>query len=105
MPLERFSAAWREQYVTSTGAIANTTDAVDCVFCLLADAEVDASTGVLWRNETTYVALNAFPYGSGHLLILPRRHVANLTDMTPGEYEDFFIAIRRVVLALSLIHI
>lgn len=101
MPLERFSAAWREQYVTGTEVLDNAADAGTCVFCTLADAEVDESTGVLWRNDTTYVALNAFPYGSGHLLVLPRRHVANLGDLTDDEYQQFFLAIRRVVGAIE----
>jgi ATP adenylyltransferase len=101
VPLERFSAAWREQYVTGTEVLDNASDSGACVFCALADAEVDESTGVLWRSETTYVALNAFPYGSGHLLVLPRRHVANLGDLTDDEYEHFFLAIRRVVGAIE----
>ena len=101
MPLERFSAAWREQYVSGTSASENNHDEGECVFCVLADAEVGESSGVLWRDETTYVALNAFPYGSGHLLILPRRHVAGLGDLDDAQYADFFGAIRRVVTALE----
>ena len=101
MPLDRFSAAWREQYVSSTSATENADDDGECVFCVLADAEVSESSGVLWRDATTYVALNAFPYGSGHLLILPRRHVAGLSELSDAEYADFFGAIRRVVTALE----
>ena len=99
MSLERFSAAWREQYVTGTEVQAN--DEGECVFCTLAEAEVDESSGVLWRSATTYVALNAFPYGSGHLLVLPRRHVAGLLELSDAEYEHFFLATRRVVAALE----
>ena len=29
----------------------------------------------------TFVVLNAFPYGSGHVLVLPRRHVAGVEDL------------------------
>ncbi|MBE0585140.1 MAG: HIT domain-containing protein, partial [Desulfofustis sp.] len=29
--------------------------------------------------------LNRFPYANGHLLIAPVRHVAGLTDLSPGE--------------------
>jgi diadenosine tetraphosphate (Ap4A) HIT family hydrolase len=99
--LARFSAAWREQYVSGEGARTNALDDGQCVFCLLADAEVDASTGVLWRDATTYVALNAFPYGSGHLLVLPRRHVAGLLELSEAEYAGFFRALRRTVGALE----
>jgi ATP adenylyltransferase len=101
VPLERFSAAWREHYVTSAGAHADATIGTDCVFCVLADAEVSEDTGVLWRGETTYVALNAFPYGSGHLLVLPTRHVAKLDELSEDEYHEFTASLRLVVAALD----
>jgi ATP adenylyltransferase len=99
--LARFSAAWREQYVSGTGAQANALDEGACVFCVLADAEVSDDTGVLWRSDLTYVALNAFPYGSGHLLVLPVRHVADLSDLSGEEYDDFSRAIRKAAAALE----
>ncbi|MGH9021114.1 MAG: HIT family protein [Acidimicrobiales bacterium] len=98
MTLERFFSALREEYVSTTDA--SQSDGA-CVFCELANAEVDASTGVLWRSELTYVALNAFPYGSGHLLVLPRRHVAGMGDLTDAEYADLSGALRMVVAALE----
>ena len=39
-------------------------------------------------SDLSFVVLNAFPYGSGHLLVLPRRHVAELRDLTDAEYDD-----------------
>ena len=101
MPLERFSAAWREGYVTSVSAGDNATEVGECVFCVLAGAAVDESSGVLWRSELSYVVLNAFPYGSGHLLVLPIRHLAGLSELRDDEYADFSEAIRRTVLALE----
>ncbi|MDE3065650.1 MAG: HIT domain-containing protein [Acidobacteriota bacterium] len=101
MSLARFSAAWREEYVAGTGAAMNAGEGGECVFCVLAGAEVSADTGVLWRSELSYVTLNAFPYGSGHLLVLPRRHVAELGALTDEEYDDFSRAIRRSAAALE----
>ena len=100
MPLDRFSAAWREQYVTdaSGGAV----ESGGCVFCALAQLEPGESTGVLWRGEHTYVVLNAFPYGSGHLLVLPIRHVAKLQELAEPEHLEFFGAVRHVVVALEV---
>jgi ATP adenylyltransferase len=101
VPLERFAAAWREQYVSSTIATDNAFEGEGCVFCTLANDEVSEESGVLWRNDTTYVTLNAYPYGSGHLLVLPRRHVAGLVELSDDEYEEFFLALRRAVVALE----
>ena len=102
MPLERFSAAWREQYVSSTGASEHTDGTGECVFCTLAAAPVDESTGVLWRGRGVYVTLNAYPYGSGHLLVLPERHVASLGALDESEYLALVLAIRDAVGALEL---
>ena len=99
MPLERFSAGWREQYVTD--ASGGTVESGGCVFCTLAQLAPDESTGVLWHGEWTYVVLNAFPYGSGHLLVLPIRHVAKLQELREPEHQEFFAAVRRVVGALE----
>lgn len=101
MPLERFSAAWREQYVTSTGVGTSSTETGECVFCVLAQAPVSEESGILWRSATNYVTLNAFPYGSGHLLVLPVRHVARLEELSDEQYRDFFFTLRRVVSAVN----
>ena len=45
--------------------------------------------------------LNAFPYGSGHLLVLPLRHVAEIEDLSDEEYMDFSVVLRETVTALK----
>ncbi|HEY5266759.1 MAG TPA: HIT domain-containing protein [Acidimicrobiales bacterium] len=101
MPLERFSAAWRESYVSSTNAGENASDDGECVFCVLSEEPINESTGVLLKTSHTFVLLNAFPYGSGHLLILPLRHVAEMEDLSDEEYTDFSLVLRDTVAALK----
>jgi ATP adenylyltransferase len=97
--LERFSAAWRENYVANV-AQSHAGDGA-CVFCALAEEPVDESTGVIAKSDLTFVVLNAFPYGSGHVLILPMRHVSVLQELTDAEYTDYFVMLRRTVVALE----
>ena len=101
MPLERFSAAWREEYVTSASASEHARHEGECVFCAFANEDVGESSGVLFRTDTSFVILNAFPYGSGHLLVLPRRHVATLQELRDDEYAEFFWTLRKTVIALE----
>jgi len=101
VPLERFSASWREEYVSSTKASENSADDGVCIFCNFALQDVGESSGVLYRDDSTYVILNAFPYGSGHLLVLPRRHVGTLQELSEHEYEQFFWTLRRTVSAVD----
>ena len=100
MALERFSAAWREDYVANV-AQSHSADDGACVFCVLAHEPVDQSTGVIATSDLSFVVLNAFPYGSGHVLVLPRRHVAEVQELTDAEYEDFFLILRRTIVALE----
>jgi ATP adenylyltransferase len=54
------------------------------VFCqaLVTD---DAAPLVLHRGRTCFIILNLFPYNSGHLMIVPNRHVGSLAALTPDE--------------------
>jgi ATP adenylyltransferase len=99
--LERFSAAWRESYVNNAfeGKFDESSDA--CVFCQLGKEEVGESSGVLKKGEYAFVVLNAFPYGSGHLLVVPYRHVGALEELDDAEYEEFSGLIRSTVVALN----
>jgi len=81
--LERLWAGWRSEYVGS--ASVGDTDG-GCVFCrILASADPPEQTYLLWRDDTCAALLNAFPYTSGHLMVLPVRHVAEFEDVRADE--------------------
>ncbi len=40
---------------------------------------------LLFQNSNLTVLLNRFPYANGHLLVAPKRHVADITDLTDHE--------------------
>jgi ATP adenylyltransferase len=101
VPLDRFSAAWRESYVTSAFNREFDNERKECVFCVLGAEEVDESTGVLKKSAYSYIVLNAFPYGSGHLLVVPYRHVAGLDELSDEEYSDFTALQREATVALT----
>ncbi|OPZ29166.1 MAG: AP-4-A phosphorylase [Lentisphaerae bacterium ADurb.BinA184] len=62
-----------------------------CFLCRAAAAAApdDADGGlVLKRGRACLLVLNAYPYNSGHILVAPFRHVADLADMTPDELSE-----------------
>lgn len=62
-----------------------TGDGVDeCPFCL-APARPDADALLVARGAHAYVLLNLYPYNSGHLMVVPYRHVAGYPDLDPAE--------------------
>jgi len=101
VPLDRFSAAWREAYVTSDDARTNARHDSECVFCGLVAEGVSESSGVLALTDYSFSVLNAFPYGSGHVLVLPRRHVGKLSELSSLEYADFAELLRTITAAVE----
>ena len=61
-----------------------TGDARGCVFCEAASADESGSL-VVHRGRECYVILNLFPYNSGHLMVVPHRHIATLASATREE--------------------
>ncbi|MCX6543614.1 MAG: HIT domain-containing protein [Acidobacteria bacterium] len=59
-------------------------DAGGCVFCA-ALSQADQAPLVVYRDENAFVILNMFPYNSGHLMIVPARHIATLGAASPAE--------------------
>jgi ATP adenylyltransferase len=59
-------------------------DVDGCPFCRL-PALPDAEALIVARGELVYGVLNLYPYNPGHLMVVPFRHVADYTGLTPGE--------------------
>ena len=59
----------------------------ECVFCT-APTLTDEQALIAHRGELAYVILNLFPYNSGHLLVVPSRHVATYDAATPEEVAE-----------------
>src|SRR5918994_2354093 len=55
-----------------------------CPFCRIPSMS-DEEGLIVARGDTVYAVLNLHPYNPGHLMVLPYRHVADLTDLTEEE--------------------
>ncbi|HEX4538933.1 MAG TPA: HIT domain-containing protein [Acidimicrobiales bacterium] len=74
----------------------------DCVFCrILGSGEPDDVTYVVWRGRRAFAVLNAFPYASGHLMVMPTRHVAELEDIAGDEADELWGALSDAIRALK----
>lgn len=96
---ERIWAPWRIGYVSGKACEASPLPqpsawlpAADeqCFLCrdaaLYEDASADRQLFVVSRDEFAVVVLNLYPYSNGHLMIAPRRHVAQLSEMWADEH-------------------
>lgn len=108
MSLDRLWAGWRMGYVSGaaakpvgrSGSRAGLPEG--CVFCgLLASGEPDEVTYIVSRTEHSFVVLNVFPYTSGHLMVLPLRHVGEMEDLDPHESSELWSSMTKAVTALK----
>jgi ATP adenylyltransferase len=101
--MERLWAGWRSAYVAAAGNGAfDPGPGEGSIFTrILASGRPDEETHVVWRGETCFAILNAFPYTSGHVLVMPYREVGELEDLTPDETAEMWGAVRDAVVALK----
>ena len=61
----------------------------------------DDVTYILWRGERCFALLNAYPYNSGHTMVLPKRAAADLDDLDDATYDELFRGVRMAVRAIT----
>lgn len=88
MGIERMWAGWRSTYVREVAGEPATGEADDCVMCRLAAARDDDAVFVVARGVHAFVVCNAFPYTSGHLMVVPNRHEGSLELLSPAESTE-----------------
>lgn len=60
----------------------NTNTMVDCEFCKIVSG--DAPSSVVYQNDHTLAMMTLRPMARGHILVIPKKHAASLSEM---EYE------------------
>ena len=120
MSLDHLWAGWRAGYVASvsdgieypevdpgvarrdSGSHLDDDEPAGCVFCAIgASKAADEELHVLFRGKSTYAVLNAYPYASGHLLVMPNRHVGEISALSNDEYAELFEVTRLAMISLD----
>lgn len=112
--LEQLWNGWRAEYVRSstvslTGSATGSTDGTvaddHSVFArILSSGLDDAETHIVHRGDTCFAILNAFPYSTGHLLVLPYREVDRLQLLDRNETAELWAMVTDAVTALTASH-
>ena len=83
--MDKLWAPWRVKYVTQI-----LKDQKRCVFCDIVKQKKDKKNYIFIRSRHCYSVLNIYPYNNGHSLIVPYRHVNDISKLTRVEREDLF---------------
>lgn len=95
--MKRLWSPWRMKYIKSPKQ-------KGCVFCKVLSCEDDAKNNVLYRGKDVFVILNAYPYTSGHLMVLPNIHVPALDDLTPEIRAGMMELVNKAIQVLTEVY-
>ena len=89
---------WRYRY------IADASKDEGCVFCSAVALNNDRQALIVLRGVKNFVILNAFPYTSGHVMVVPYQHTADLPATDPETLAEMMVLAQRVQVALENIY-
>jgi ATP adenylyltransferase len=73
---------WRYAFVTTAQ------QKHGCVFCEKLKEDNDERAGIVHRGEHNFIILNAFPYTSGHVMVVPYEHTDELRKLSAPAAEE-----------------
>jgi ATP adenylyltransferase len=99
MSLDRLWAGWRTEYIEDVANQETRGEQGDCIMCRLSVLE-ERDEQVIVRDQWSYAVLNAYPYCSGHLMVVPIRHVGELDELTDAELASLTAMMRDATTAV-----
>ncbi|MGI8643768.1 MAG: HIT family protein [Thermomicrobiales bacterium] len=91
---QRLWAPWRMAYVGKRASEQG------CIFCNRLAAGDDVSSLILTRGQHSFVIMNLYPYNTGHVMLVPRAHVADLAELDHATLTEMALTMPRVTRAL-----
>lgn len=106
--LDRLWAGWRTSYMDEVTADGNAglPSGDGSVFTRILRAVdagdlTDESAYIVHRGSEAFAILNAYPYGTGHLLVMPFREIGTLEDLSAEESADVWRLVNEAVVAVK----
>ncbi|HEY3308588.1 MAG TPA: HIT domain-containing protein [Desulfuromonadaceae bacterium] len=92
--MKQLWAPWRVTYIT------NTPPKEGCIFCGANESDDDRNRLVLVRQKHSLIMLNRYPYTAGHLMVMPRRHIAEIGLLKDLELLDLMHGVQQATALL-----
>ena len=88
------SAPWRWDFISKYGKIKS------CIFCELQEG-LSKDSLICFRGKNSFVILNKFPYNSGHLMIVPYKHIDSPEKIEPETSAEMWSLMNRAIKILK----
>ena len=99
MTLDRIWNGWRAQYVQRDSHAQKTN--VSVFTEILQSGLSDEECFIVHRGKECFVIMNAFPYSTGHILVLPYREVSDVEALTSSEHAELFALVTKGIQVLK----
>jgi ATP adenylyltransferase len=76
--MDNLWAPWRIDYILSEKE-------KGCIFCNKPKENKDLDNLILYRGKKSFVIMNRYPYNSGHLMVVPFRHIMHFEKLEDKE--------------------
>jgi ATP adenylyltransferase len=92
-------APWRMEFIRSEKP-------KGCIFCEFPAAPEadDRRNLVVHRSAHAFTCLNRYPYNSGHVMVIPRAHLADLGALAADAYADLGEEVRRAAAVIRRVY-
>ena len=68
---------------------------MDCIFCKIISKEIPAK--ILYEDEYSISFLDAFPVAKVHTLVIPKKHFAQIQDMSSDMNQKLFDTVHKMI--------
>ena len=89
---------WRYAYITTVDQVSQ------CIFCELQNSGDDQKSLIVHRGEHNFIILNAFPYTSGHAMVVPFAHLDRLSKLPEAAANEMMAMSRRLETVMTEVY-
>ena len=75
-----------------------------CIFCDALMKHDNEANLVIARGKTSFALLNLFPYTSGHMMVAPFDHKANLEELAPQSRAEMMELVSQCIVVLKMVY-
>jgi ATP adenylyltransferase len=79
--MKQIWAPWRMEYIKKVKP-------GECIFCSLPKVGDDKNNFILFKGRYSFIIMNIYPYNTGHLMVVPFRHCACITNLDIDESTE-----------------
>ena len=85
--MDKLWAPWRVKYIHAKKS-------KGCIFCK--GLKEERKNFVFFKSKHSFAMLNIFPYNNGHVMVSPRRHIGDISQLKDEEALDLFRTLNKV---------